>query len=304
MPKAKVNGVTLHYQRFGKGPDVVLLHGLTANLAFWHPPIVTGLAADYSVTLMDFRGHGRSDTTPAGYTTRDWALDVNALLDHLEIRRAVVIGHSYGGAVALHLSVLDPARAAGLVLADARVRSLQPVHGLAEWEQWPAIRERLAVHDIHIPTAVLQGEFGLFDELARLRLAGALDGVDLRPYFVPFSTGSRRAAERWQRLVGETIAREEFTQVAGLTPEAISAVRPPVLAVMGEFSHCWPTQRGLAGLLPACATVSVAGVGHFHPILKPAALLAHTRTFLGQIEPWGPGDAAPVGPGEVRRLGH
>jgi pimeloyl-ACP methyl ester carboxylesterase len=296
VPKFTLGGVELHFQRLGAGPEVVLLHGLTANLAFWHPAVVTGLSAGYSLTLLDLRGHGRSAASPAGYTTRHAALDVEGLLDHLGVERAAVVGHSWGGAIALHLAALRPHRVGALVLADARVRALQPEAALERWEQWPRIAERLAAHGIHIPDDVLAREFGLLEALAELRLAGRLDGLDVRPFFVPFSTGSRSAAERWLSLVRGTSALDEFVQIAGLTPEAIRTVAAPTLAMFGEVSHCWPTAERLAALLPRCTRVTVPGVGHFHPVVAPHAFAERVAAFLDAVTP-----AAEPMPGGSRR---
>ena len=62
MPKACVNGVSLHYQQSGQGPDLVLIHGLAANLAFWFLRIVPALNKRHRVTVYDMRGHGKSGT--------------------------------------------------------------------------------------------------------------------------------------------------------------------------------------------------------------------------------------------------
>jgi pimeloyl-ACP methyl ester carboxylesterase len=59
MAKASVNGITMHYQTKGVGEDVVLVHGLTSSLAFWHhTQVLTSLANDFRVTVYDLRGHG------------------------------------------------------------------------------------------------------------------------------------------------------------------------------------------------------------------------------------------------------
>ena len=281
MPRACIGGVDLHFQRFGRGPEIVLLHGLTANLAFWHPAVVSGLAEEFSITLLDFRGHGRSAIAPSGYTTRALAGDVVALLDHLGVERARLIGHSYGGAVALHAAVLAPDRVAGLVLADARVRALQPGSGLADWEEWPRVEARLAAHGIAIPPGALAEDLGVLLHLARLRVSGRLDGIDFGAVFVPFARGGRGAAQRWLDVVGATSAPAEFADVAGLTAGAIAAVSAPVLGVYGERSHCRPTLDALRALLPGMATAVVEGVGHFHPVLRPERFLDETRRFLG-----------------------
>ena len=301
MPRAAIGEVSLHYQRLGAGPEIVLVHGLTANLAFWHPAIVHGLAASRSVTVVDLRGHGRSEVPRSGYTTRDLALDLAGLLDYLEVDRAVVAGHSFGGAVALHLAALRPARVEALVLADARVRSLQPAHGIDVWDQWPRIRDHLAAHGVVIDPAEVEREFGLLEALARLRVEGRLEGVDLHPFFIPFSTGSRRAAERWLALCRETTAVADFQQVAGLTPAVIGTLPHPALLAFGALSHCRPTQQRLADLLPCAQSVTVSGVGHFYPLLRPRAFLDVTQCYLAGL---GPGGGAERPGAEAARASH
>ena len=73
MPKVPIDGVNLHYWQVGKGSDLVLLHGLTGNLAVWHFTLVPKLRNRYRMVTYDLRGHGRSDMPPTGYTTRHMA---------------------------------------------------------------------------------------------------------------------------------------------------------------------------------------------------------------------------------------
>ena len=79
MPYADVNGIRIHYQQTGEGPDVVLLHGFTGNLAIWiFIDIVDTLSSDFRVTTYDIRGHGNSDVPPSGYTSADMAADLRS----------------------------------------------------------------------------------------------------------------------------------------------------------------------------------------------------------------------------------
>ena len=88
MPKATLpSGLRLHYQQLGEGPDLVMVHGLTGNLAVWHLRIVPELTDHYRVLTYDLRGHGYSDAPPTGYTPDDMAGDLLGLLDALEIER-------------------------------------------------------------------------------------------------------------------------------------------------------------------------------------------------------------------------
>src|SRR4051794_6099164 len=99
MPKVVARGLRTHYQQLGSGPDLVLLHGLGANLAFWYLGAGPLLASDHRVTAYDLRGHGLSGHSASGYTTGELLADLLALMDRLGIERAAVVGHSYGAAV-------------------------------------------------------------------------------------------------------------------------------------------------------------------------------------------------------------
>src|SRR5579859_3869988 len=102
--QAEVNGISIHYAIYGKGPPVVFLHGGLANTDYWGNQ-VPAVAAHHTVILMDSRGHGRStrDTRPYGYDLM--ADDVVALMDHLKIAKADIVGWSDGAILGLDLAI-------------------------------------------------------------------------------------------------------------------------------------------------------------------------------------------------------
>ncbi|WP_413991991.1 alpha/beta fold hydrolase [Labrys okinawensis] len=106
---AEVNGIKLYYATVGKGPPVVMLHGGLGNSDYWGLQ-VKALAPHHQVILVDSRGHGRStrDTRPYGYDLM--ADDVVALLDHLKIQRADIVGWSDGGILGLDIAIRHPDR--------------------------------------------------------------------------------------------------------------------------------------------------------------------------------------------------
>src|SRR5579871_5555966 len=140
MAEASVNGVRLNYRTIGCGPDVVLLHGLAGNQAFWNLEVLAALAAEFRVTTFDQRGHGYSAMPPAHYGPAALAADLQGLLDHLAVARVHLVGHSYGGVVALRFALDYPGRVRSLVLADSRLRSLQPANALTAAPDWPHFR--------------------------------------------------------------------------------------------------------------------------------------------------------------------
>ena len=118
MAIVSVRGVRTHLRQLGSGPDVLMVHGLGSNLAFWYLTVAPLLARDARVTVYDLRGHGLSAATPQGYSSGELALDLLALSDSLGAVRPILVGHSFGGAVALHAAALEPLRVRGVVLAD------------------------------------------------------------------------------------------------------------------------------------------------------------------------------------------
>ncbi len=98
-------------------PVVVLSNSLGATRGMWDPQ-VPALAERYRVVSYDTRGHGDSPSPAGPYTLDDLVDDVVALLDRLGVRRAHLVGHSFGANVALQVAVAASDRVAGLVLIE------------------------------------------------------------------------------------------------------------------------------------------------------------------------------------------
>jgi pimeloyl-ACP methyl ester carboxylesterase len=282
MPTAIVNGISINYRRTGQGPEVVMIHGLAANLAFWHFAIVSNLSRDFCVTAYDLKGHGRSDISVTGYSTKHMAEDLHKLLDILSVEQVHLVGHSYGGAIALQFALRYPDRAASLTLADTCVQTLQPTRQLREWPYWSLWKSHLRAVGAPIPDDQRDLNFTLLEEWAKPRSAASRRGSGAPDWFVPFDLWgpNRRGSQKWLQLIETTTAGEDFLQVAGLTREKIGRVRQPTLAIFGEYSHCLNSLCQLQNILVNCKAVIVPGVGHFHPLTSPQVFMGHLRTFL------------------------
>jgi len=122
MSFIRVDDIQLAYTDPGMGQPVVLLHGYPFNRTLWTEQ-VSALSNSYRVITPDLRGLGESDATTGAATMNRMAQDVAALLDHLEISRAVIGGLSMGGYVALAFYKQFPSRVRALVLADTRAQA-------------------------------------------------------------------------------------------------------------------------------------------------------------------------------------
>jgi non-heme chloroperoxidase len=100
MPLVKLpTGATVAYLDEGAGRPVVLLHGVAMSSVFFEHN-VADLARDHRVIAMDFRGHGTSPHVEGGHTVAQYARDVRALIDSLDLDRPIVVGWSMGSLVA------------------------------------------------------------------------------------------------------------------------------------------------------------------------------------------------------------
>ena len=116
MARTAVNGVELYYEEHGSGPALLLIPGLGGDTRLFGG-VIGPLAASCRVIVFDPRGGGRSEKPPGPYTIEQMADDAEGLLDVLGIERAVVVGYSMGGRIALSLALDHPGRVRRLVLA-------------------------------------------------------------------------------------------------------------------------------------------------------------------------------------------
>ncbi len=115
-----VDGVPLTYVRAGSGPALVLIHGASGNLRDWTFRAAPAFARDFEVIAFDRPGHGLSGwPAEGGETLALQARLMRAALARMGIPRAIVVGHSYGGSVALAWALDAPESVAGLMLISA-----------------------------------------------------------------------------------------------------------------------------------------------------------------------------------------
>lgn len=290
MPLAQLPGVNLHYAQVGPrrlrpegAADVVMIHGLGANVAFWYFGIAPHLAWNHRVTMFDLRGHGRSSMPEQGYSPRCMAEDVCALLDHLGVTQPVhLVTHSYGALVGLDFACRYPDRIRSLVIADVRLRALQPELQLDAWRHWPRYLHLIRQLGLKIDERSNAIGFQILEEVARRRNTQGWDRRALSELVPPAFLGGRRggAAARWLDLLDRTSAREELLAGDDLTRERLEQLHKPTLALYGELSPMLPTADALQQLWPHARVGTVPGGGLFFPSSKPVALAWPARRFL------------------------
>jgi pimeloyl-ACP methyl ester carboxylesterase len=280
MPFIEANGVELHYLQMGAGPDLVMLHGISGNLAVWHLRMVPLLQEHFRVTTYDLRGHGNSSMPPSGYTTRDMALDLGGLLDALEIEEADIVGHSFGADVAMHFTLLQPERVRRLGLIEPGVPALMQERKHVDWEGWRYWAELLEqLTGVPVP----------------LERRNDVPYMVRRSFEVPVVYGPLkglpRRRDRVLKLLDTTTMVRDYEAVDELTLENIATIPHRKLLLYDGASAWMSSFRVLKDLMKNCDPVVLPGseLRHFAPLEAPEVLVEKLMGFLGA------GAGAPAG---------
>ena len=169
MKQTLYKNTKIAYSEIGKGTTVVLLHGFLENSTMWKSHI-EALSKRNRVVCMDLLGHGQTDCLGYVHSMEDQADMVHHVLHELKIRKAVLIGHSMGGYVALAFAELYPEMVKGLVLMNSTSR--------ADSEERKTNRDRaiLAVKQ-NYTTFIKMSIANLFSENNRERLSNEIELV-------------------------------------------------------------------------------------------------------------------------------
>jgi pimeloyl-ACP methyl ester carboxylesterase len=244
-------GVRLVYEVTGEGPAVVLIHGFGLDMRMWDPQ-VGPLAVRFRVVRYDCRGFGASGPfDPAVPYTH--AGDLVALLDHLDIGDAVLVGLSFGGQVALQTTLADPARVRGLALLDAVLDGVP-------WD--PESAQALDEVARRVQAGgVLAGREAW---LAHPLFAAARERPDLASALAVMVAGY--PGQHW---LGQDSHRQTRSPI-----DVLEGMITPVLVAVGERDV--PGFREMSAVLarriPGATHHVVAGAGHMISMEQPAAV--------------------------------
>jgi pimeloyl-ACP methyl ester carboxylesterase len=273
MPKAILrSGIRIHYQQIGEGPDVVMVHGITGNLAVWHLHLVPALSDRFRVLTYDLRGHGHSDAPADGYSPDAMAGDLLELLDVLEIERPSLVGHSYGADIALYLAANHPERVREVIAIESALPALEPGRRddrWAGWASWVAALER-AGHTVPADR---------HNDLRYLMRAT----IEMPKQWGPLK-GLPRNPRPMLRLLEETSLPDDYNAVGSLPLERIPEIGVPVVLMCQERSAFRETFEHLRTNLPDVEAILLPATewGHFGPLEQPELVADH---LLARLQP-------------------
>ncbi|MFA4915464.1 MAG: alpha/beta hydrolase [Syntrophales bacterium] len=285
MPSVEINGVRINYMQNdcdsgNDCEDLVMIHGLATNMAFWYLHYVPEFSKRFRITLYDLRGHGRSGITDSGYGPKNMAIDLQQLLDHLKIERAQFIAHSFGGAVVLNLACLDPGRFTSLVLIDTNISAVRRLQNKIHWKFGGALQQILDHNGVGLN--VRDPYFGhrLLTAAAHMQTQDVEISEELRA-FLSHSRwkGNKRTATQWLKLMETTQAERELMGDDGLSLDGLRKLNFPILALYGELSQAMSTGEQLLEVWPHADFRRVREAGHFFPITRPSELIENCLQF-------------------------
>lgn len=236
-----VDGCTLHFRVYGRAdaPAVVLSHGATLDQESWAPQ-VPALSEHYRVVTWDLRGHGLSQPLEGKFTMERGAKDLLAILDHLGIEKAALVGLSMGSYVSQRLLLDHPRRVAALASFDAT--------SLTGFTMGRAMRWMLSTSDLIL---ALYPENMLVETIAR----NAAERPETRDYI-------RRVVGRLKK---RTIIDIWSAVQTGLMDAPDYREPVPLMIAIGEHDKVGLTARGArqwAGQRPDARFEVIPGAGH------------------------------------------
>lgn len=276
----------LHVLRWGgAGRPVLLLHGLASNARIWDPVARALAQAGFAVAAPDLRGHGLSDKPDQGYDITTVAGDLADLIERLGWQAPALVGHSWGGVLALDHAARDPAgpqAPAALALIDGGIAQLSDAPG-ATWER---VRDRL--------TPPRLAGTSLADLLARLHdpgrkwipddqtTAAILAGFRLH---ADGTIAPRLTFERHMLVVRALWEFQTYDRFPAVRcPVLMVPARPPAPLDLQEQGYLELKQRGLERARRAIADLRVHWMEdsvHDLPMQRPQALAELLLDFLG-----------------------
>jgi pimeloyl-ACP methyl ester carboxylesterase len=274
LESLEFQGCRLAYRIVGSGPPLIVIQGVGAR-GVTPNPLTEQLLRHYTCLSFDNRGIGDSQLVGQGLSAGQMANDTLALMNHVGWNSAHVMGHSFGGLIALQLTLENPARIRSLSLLCSFARGSEVGH-LSTRMLWILLRLRLGTRQARrrafMEIVLPPGDPGIRSEAMASKLSAIL-GHDVGDE--PPITSQQMKAMRH----------------ADVTPRLGEIRGIPTLVVSGDCDTLAPPNLGkaIAKGIPGAKYIEIAGAGHSFPVLEPHRcadlMLEHMARVEGAGQP-------------------
>ncbi|HET9493285.1 MAG TPA: alpha/beta hydrolase [Chloroflexia bacterium] len=260
---APVEHGELYYEVSGTGPALVFIHAGVADHTMWSAQ-VEEFARDHTVVTYDSRGFGQSRTEDTSFSNRQ---DVADLMKHLGIEKAVIVGCSRGGQIALDFALESPEKVSGLVWVCGGVSGMDEAFTPDESQWFAQLEELWAAQD--------------WERLSDLETQTWTNGVGQPADRTPPAMRAQVRAwvyDSYTRKDGESSPRVLQPPAAGRLGE----VKCPVLVLVGDLDTTIVRAAAdlLASSLPDARKVVFSNAAHLPNLEQPVEFNETVRAFL------------------------
>jgi pimeloyl-ACP methyl ester carboxylesterase len=279
----QVEHVTVHghrraYVRAGSGPVVLLLHGLGCDHTTWGP-VIDSLSRTHTVIAPDLLGHGSSDKPRADYSVGGYANGMRDLLTVLGIDTATVVGHSFGGGVAMQFGYQYPERTERLVLVGSGGLGpeVNPAIRAITTPGFQQVMGVLAAPGLrHVATTTMR-------VLARTGISQLRDLGEVAAIYDSFKDPHARAAIR--HVVRAVV--DWKGQIVTMADRAYLTEAMPMCVIWGADDLVIPVSHAsnASALAPTARVEIIPNAGHFPHRDHPERFARIVRDFIRTTEP-------------------
>lgn len=260
LSRADAGGRSVAYRTAGEGPALVLLHGFLCDSRCWRRQLA-GLSNTFEVVAWDAPGAGSSSDPPEEFTITDWARCLADFLDVLGIRRAYLLGLSWGGMLAQELYRLHPETALALILADTYAGWKGSLGAsVAEQRLAKCVRDSSLAPEEFVPLWV---PVQFFTEAAPHDLTEEMSAVVADFHPLGF------------RLMAKSLAETD-------TRDLLPKIEVPTLLLWGGDDRRSPMSvaEQFRDAIPNAELAVLGNAGHVSNMEQPEEFNAHVRRFL------------------------
>lgn len=254
------NGCSLHYEEYGQGVPLLLLHGLGSSGLDWEYQI-PAFSAHYRVITLDLRGHGRSDKPRERYSIKAFSADVEALIEHLHLGPVHLVGLSMGAMVGFQLAVDQPQLLKSLCIVNSGPQvKVRGANDAWQWfKRWSLAR------------------------VMSMQTLGKALGKLLFPH--PEQSDLRRKiAERWARNDKRAYLASFDAIVGWGVQERLSRITCPTLVVSADRDYTpVAIKQAYVRLIPNARLVVIDNSRHATPLDQPEDFNRIVLEFIGAL---------------------
>ncbi|NWE76305.1 alpha/beta fold hydrolase [Pseudomonas yamanorum] len=254
-------GCTLHYEEYGHGTPLILIHGLGSSCLDWELQVPV-LSKHYWLIVVDVRGHGRSDKPRERYSIAGFTADLVALLEHLQLPPAHVVGLSMGGMIAFQLAVDEPQMLKSLCIVNSAPQV--KVRTASDYWQWAKRWSLARILSLNTIGKALGSMLFPKPEQAELR---------------------RKMTERWAKNDKRAYLASFDAIVGWGVQEQLSRISCPTLVISADHDYTPVAQKEIyVKLLPDARLVVIEDSRHATPLDQPEHFNNTLLDFLKTVE--------------------